>query len=248
MINLIKLQCPNCSANLEVRDDAKFCFCTYCGTKIMLANENEHIYRIVDEARIKEVELNHDLELRRMERESGIMASNLEEKKLERDIALAQAYGEYEAKEREKELRKKRHGKTFLKGFLAILASLIIGAILAAVSGFPIWILFSLIGGGYIAFKRIPQAEDRKIYNELGYSIFPKKIGNLKDQDPTLLKMELEEAGFYNIDMKNLHDLKTGLFSSKTEYVEDITVNGRKMARGKLYPSDSLIVIIYHGK
>ena len=52
MINMIKLKCPNCSADLEVDKDLKQCFCTYCGTKILLSNENEHTYRIVNEADI----------------------------------------------------------------------------------------------------------------------------------------------------------------------------------------------------
>ena len=62
MINLIKLQCPNCSANLEVDASLKQCFCQYCGTKILLHNENEQTVninqtsRFVDEAELAKQE------------------------------------------------------------------------------------------------------------------------------------------------------------------------------------------------
>ena len=248
MINLIKLQCPNCNANLEIKEDAKFCFCTYCGTKIMLSNENEHIYRIVDEARMKEAELNYDLERRRIQQQSDLNSVGLEQKKLERDIALAQAYGEYDFKEKEKEVRRKSFGKKILFGFLTILAFFIFGSIIAVVSEYPIWILISLIGGCYVAFTFIPKAVNNKMYNKLGYSVFPKVRWNLKEYPPTLLELDLESAGFYNIDMQSLHDLKSGLFHSETERIERILIDGSKAIPGKPYPSDSPITIVYHGK
>ena len=50
MVSLIKLVCPNCGANLEVDEKLSQCFCQYCGVKILLHNENEHVTRIVNEA------------------------------------------------------------------------------------------------------------------------------------------------------------------------------------------------------
>lgn len=50
MINLIKLKCPNCGANLEIESSREYCYCTHCGTK-MLVN-NPHEFRIIDEAAI----------------------------------------------------------------------------------------------------------------------------------------------------------------------------------------------------
>lgn len=35
-MNLIKLQCPECGAALEVGTEKDFFFCTYCGTKLMI--------------------------------------------------------------------------------------------------------------------------------------------------------------------------------------------------------------------
>lgn len=63
MINLIKLQCPNCGANLEVKEDTKQCFCIYCGTKIAVSDDREHVIRNIDEGRILEAELQYKLRL-----------------------------------------------------------------------------------------------------------------------------------------------------------------------------------------
>lgn len=93
MIKLIKLQCPNCGASLDVDSSLKTCFCQYCGTKILIHNENEKIIRKVDEAKIRQAELEHDLEVRRMDKAQ-------EDAEIQRDIAMAQAQGEQNVRER----------------------------------------------------------------------------------------------------------------------------------------------------
>ena len=55
-MQMMQLICPQCRANLSVDKDMKQAFCMYCGNKIIISNENEHIYRNVDEARLKEAE------------------------------------------------------------------------------------------------------------------------------------------------------------------------------------------------
>ena len=37
------LKCPECGANLEIEEGRSFCFCQYCGCKIML-DEEKHEY------------------------------------------------------------------------------------------------------------------------------------------------------------------------------------------------------------
>ena len=46
MINAVNLKCPSCGANLEVEQDRKDCFCSYCGAKIILTNDNEKTYTV----------------------------------------------------------------------------------------------------------------------------------------------------------------------------------------------------------
>ena len=71
-MKLIRLNCSNCGAQLELDADRKQAFCTYCGAKLLLDDESIHITnRIIDEARLKEAEVRlkeleyaHERELR----------------------------------------------------------------------------------------------------------------------------------------------------------------------------------------
>lgn len=81
MITPIQLKCPNCRANLEVDSRLRQCFCTHCGTKIILHNENEFISRHIDEAKLAEQE-NERL---RIELEQKRYEDKLERQKAERE-------------------------------------------------------------------------------------------------------------------------------------------------------------------
>ena len=52
-IKMISVKCPDCGASLDVEEGRRQCFCSYCGAKVMINNENEYIYRTIDEADIK---------------------------------------------------------------------------------------------------------------------------------------------------------------------------------------------------
>lgn len=59
-INLISLKCPECGATLQVEEDRKECFCSYCGNRVIVQNDNEKTINInkhiVDETEIKKIE------------------------------------------------------------------------------------------------------------------------------------------------------------------------------------------------
>ena len=55
-MKIVPITCPNCHANLKVEEGRKYCFCEYCGTKVLLDDEAvTFVYR--DEAKLKELEL-----------------------------------------------------------------------------------------------------------------------------------------------------------------------------------------------
>lgn len=61
-MKVITLKCPNCDADLEVSADRDDLYCSYCGTHILLEDENKKpetvtVHVIRDEARLKELEL-----------------------------------------------------------------------------------------------------------------------------------------------------------------------------------------------
>lgn len=64
-VKFISIKCPECGANLEMEQDRKVMFCSYCGRKIMMVDENEFKYdvthRHVDVAKIREVEENAEI-------------------------------------------------------------------------------------------------------------------------------------------------------------------------------------------
>ena len=70
----VKLTCHNCGANLDVKDN--IAFCSYCGTKLIIDDENRTIthnynYTYVkrDEARIRESERKENVRIRELEYE-----------------------------------------------------------------------------------------------------------------------------------------------------------------------------------
>ena len=52
-----KMECPGCGADLRVNPESNYCICEYCGTQVAVNNENrrEFVYR--DVAKLKEMEL-----------------------------------------------------------------------------------------------------------------------------------------------------------------------------------------------
>ena len=42
-MKLVNTNCPNCGANLQVDEDRTFCYCEYCGSKILIDDDNIHI-------------------------------------------------------------------------------------------------------------------------------------------------------------------------------------------------------------
>lgn len=53
---LLAVKCPECGSTLDVEEGRKQLFCSFCGSKVIITNDNEYIIRKVDEARIVEAE------------------------------------------------------------------------------------------------------------------------------------------------------------------------------------------------
>lgn len=66
-IRFVSIKCPECGASLDVEEGRQQIFCSYCGTKVMVQNDNEYIYRHIDEASIKQAEADKIVQLRKLE-------------------------------------------------------------------------------------------------------------------------------------------------------------------------------------
>ena len=68
MMKMISLKCPECGSDIDIEEGHKQCFCKYCGTKILIDDGNStYTYRKVDEARIKEAEVDKAIRLKELE-------------------------------------------------------------------------------------------------------------------------------------------------------------------------------------
>lgn len=44
-VKFISVKCPDCGAVLPIEEGRNQVFCSYCGSQIVMTNENEYIYR-----------------------------------------------------------------------------------------------------------------------------------------------------------------------------------------------------------
>lgn len=68
-IQFVAIKCPECGANLSVEEDREMVFCQYCGCRVQINNDNVHIYKNIDEARIRETETQRIIRLKELELE-----------------------------------------------------------------------------------------------------------------------------------------------------------------------------------
>lgn len=77
-MKLQSFNCPNCGANLEPLDDARFMFCQYCGTKIVM--DDIEYYR--ENSKTQREKIRADKEVRKVEVRS---TAEVEKKRLEKE-------------------------------------------------------------------------------------------------------------------------------------------------------------------
>lgn len=225
-IKFISVKCPECGANLPMEEGRTEMFCSYCGTKVIMSNDNEHIYRHIDEASIKKAEAEKEIRMRELDlvEKADAQWSGLRKVLtvlwiILTLIILALCIVKWAVQD------------DFLNGFLMLfyLGGPVIG------------------GGGYLIFKIIPDKEKDKAVSRSGGIRFPKSLEPFEGKNYEAFKSALESAGFYNIQCVNLHDVR--LLRRLEGRVESISVNGEKiLTGGRVYMPNASITITYHGK
>lgn len=226
---LISVKCPDCGQTLSIEENRTQAFCTYCGAKVLISNENEYVFRQVDEAGIQKAETERLIKLKELE---------LQE-------------------QREIHGRNLRKVLTVIWLIISlILLGIIISKIADSSEGFTSGFLMlfyiggPIIGGGaYLIFKWLPEKENEKIIEKQGGIRFPNGLTPFSEKKYFAVEDSLRSAGFKNISSVNLHDLNllTALVSS--DKIDKITINGSTiMSGGKIYMPDVPIVITYHGR
>lgn len=87
-VKFTSVECPSCGAHLSVEEGREKIFCEYCGTQIIVTNENEHTYRQVDEAAIKRAETERMVRLKELEMEEKEENQNRKSRKTAHTVAV----------------------------------------------------------------------------------------------------------------------------------------------------------------
>jgi len=227
-VQVVTLTCPQCNATLTVDDGRNVCFCSYCGARVKMVNENEYVVRHVDEAEMKQAEVERDVRMRQLEID-------------ERDTGFNQ---------RVKEVL----FRLWVACIIAIALLCLYTAFFTGENGgiHAILVLFyvggPIVGGGaFVLFKLIPDKENEKAMRAHGGIRFPKGFEPFTEQHFETVLGALSSAGFNNVTAINKHDMLLGVLQ-KPGKIERITVDGENVSIGGKYYSPSVpIVITYHG-
>ena len=227
-VKLIAVKCPECGATLNIEEDRKQAFCTYCGTKVLVHNENEHIYRNIDEA--------------------GIARANTERIVKEKQMEFA------ERRWIAQESRRKNKVKLALILGIAGGVLMIIGFMAGEAAGnsdsslYTIAMvgMFALEAAAVIALSNKDEEDNGNIYSDT--ASLPDIAWNYERKDYKAVETVLRSAGFNNIRCVPLNDLSFGVIY-KPGMVASLTINGNdKISPTKKYSKDSQIVISYHSR
>ncbi len=224
-IQFVSVKCPECGAALNIEEGREQIFCSYCGTKIMVHNDNEHIYRHIDEAGIKQAETERIVKMKQMElaEKKRLASEKMTKTKIKISLILA------------------------VVGILMMSLGYLAGSATGdSDSGFYMISMigfFPLMGAAYIwLFSKDKEDED----DFEDKAKVPSSISDYQSKNYSAIEAMLSSAGFTNIKCVPLNDLSTG-WIKKPDTVESITINGHEVTSGgRKFPRDSAVVISYH--
>ena len=217
-IQFIVVKCPQCGCDLSIEEGRSQAFCTYCGAKVLIHNENEYIYRHIDEAGIKKAETERMIELKKLEQERE------------------------EARARE-EARKKKMRLSIILGIAGSILFMIGASGPSNGNSVFSFMGFLAIIGAILIWRS--ESEEHKNKKNSDMLDIPQAVYNFERINYSTVREILEKAGFTNISCLALNDLTFGILT-KPGTVGSITINGKNMIIGKKYHKDSAIVITYH--
>ena len=220
-IKFISVKCRECNASLPMEEGRKEMFCSYCGTKVIMYNENEYIYRHIDEASIKQAEAKQAIELKRIE---------------------------YAEKKRNSKERRRRI-KIIVSILLGIvsLASFALGFTVDEVFGLAIVGLVGVTVLAYMWIRELSGNVEDDDDDDFGEKIkVPHAAANYIGKSYSAAETLFRSAGFSNVTCIPMNDLKIGLVY-RPNTVASITIGSQDISLAKRkYSSNTRIVIAYH--
>ncbi len=240
MVQMIPLKCPKCGADLDVKEGTKTCYCSYCGTKIIVDdtvpsvanmdnrkdshdsyNFDNKQYTIIQENNNSAIgSIIHHIEKKQQERKEEEERERIEAERRQRE-AVAQAEARKRAIFNQLFGKENHHRNLIILGIIAVLI---------------------LSAGIYSAIKRATYVEP----DHTGQCQIPAAAYELKDMNYQDVKKQFETNGFTNIDLEPEGDLITGWITDP-DSVDSVSINGTTdFSEGTWFPADADIVIRYH--
>lgn len=217
-IKFTTVKCPECGADLPVEEGRKQIFCSYCGSKIIITNENEYIYRHVNVAEIKQTESEQKIRLKELELEENAENRSRKGRIVAYIIALI---------------------FVVIGAICFIVDSGLFGMYSIFIGG--IIAMFTYLSGDESK-KRYYEVRMRRA-NKIKLT---DSAVSYEKKDYRIVQQAYLALGFKNINLVNLKDLRTGLLI-RAGMVQEVTINGEEPKENDWYDSDSTITIFYYG-
>lgn len=216
-IKFISVKCPECGAALDVEEGRKQIFCSYCGTKVMIQNDNEYIFRHVDEAGIKQAETERLIRLKELELEEAEDNRGRKGRTIAFGVALA----------------------FVIIGAISMAFGGDLGMGAIGIGG---WIaLFTVINGDE---SKKRKQETRMA--RAGRIKLTSSVSDYDKKNYQAVESAYRSLGFKNIHSVNMRDLRMGLLK-KPGIVEEVSIDGESPRSGEWYDPNATVVITYHG-
>lgn len=225
-VEMISVKCPECGAALSLEEGRKEAFCTYCGAKILVHNDNEYTVNIRDDANIKYAETDQIVSLKKIEMMEKAAQDRKNVRKIKIIISLVLA----------------------TVGIIMMTAGYGLGSLSGnSDSGFYMLAMvgfFPLLGAAYIWL--FSSNDDDEIDPFSDKAKIPSGINGFEKKSYQAIESLLRGAGFTDVTCVPLNNLTVGILK-KPGMVESITVGGKEITSGgKKYSKDAPVVITYH--
>lgn len=216
MIKTIALTCPNCGSNLSVEEGRTFTYCEYCGTKVMIHDENTQTIHTIDEAAIKRAE---------NERYAQEM--------------------QVEMQERERKMRG-RFLIGWIATLVVCITLVVIGASTdfdALLIFFPIAFLIGMGGVIYLVYRK--KMDMRRNPTDRTASVSD-LVASAAGRKAETVRQELLLLGFTNINMVPLNDLSPIMMLMNGTVKGLSIDGERELWEGQVFSENAKVTITYH--
>ena len=226
MKSVLALHCPSCGAELSVDEGKEITYCIYCGTKILLKDQNETITRHINEADVIRAKAERELAMKEL------ALKEEENRKKPRELLLRIVWG--------------------VASFICVVIGFVVGPSLLkgpSSSGFLLIGMVGLLSGvicirpalnnesGNISSPRTSQKKGLKI---------TEAMENWRSKPFLAVSSVFRAGGFRNIQTVPLCDL-TIKSDRNNSIVTSILINGsEEWEQGDEFPADAVILILYH--